>query len=275
MLIVRLPHAVNGLEVVKPANRPTPGVRPERRPGSVVDIREDFERYWIAIEVIDDSWTAPWASPGSGTDAELNEALRAFLDRVHRIVESDRSSRHSSPLPLSAPTAPPRPASAAAPSGQTVAMPNIATSEAVDRARLLDFLRPRHRVILTTTRRDGSPQSSPVTAGIDEDGRVVVSSYPERAKTANARRDPAGSALFLSDDWNGPWVQVRGRLDVVDLPEALEPLVAYFRGISGEHPDWDEYRAAMVTQGKCVLRLSIDSWSPIATGGFPARLARD
>jgi PPOX class probable F420-dependent enzyme len=149
----------------------------------------------------------------------------------------------------------------------------VATTTTVDRAGLLEFLRPRHRVILTTTRRDGSPQSSPVAAGIDGEGRVVVATYPERRKVANARRDPRGSALFVSDEWSGPWVQVWGRLEVLDLPAALEPLVDYFRSISGEHPDWDEYRAAMVTQGKCLLRLDVESWGPIATGGFPARLA--
>jgi PPOX class probable F420-dependent enzyme len=149
----------------------------------------------------------------------------------------------------------------------------IATTTTVSRDGLLEFVRPRHRVVLTTTRRDGTPQSSPVTAGIDAAGRVVVSTYPERATPRNARRHPAGSAVFVSDEWNGPWVQVWGRIEVLDLPEALEPLVDYFRAISGEHPDWDEYRAAMVAQGKCLLRLTIESWSPIATGGFPARLA--
>jgi PPOX class probable F420-dependent enzyme len=150
---------------------------------------------------------------------------------------------------------------------------HIASNTEVDRDGLVDFIRPRHRVILTTTRSDGSPQSSPVTAGLDDGGRIVVATYPERAKVVNARRRPAGSALVLSDEWNGPWVQVWGRFEVVDLPDALEPLVEYFRAISGEHPDWDEYRAAMTAQGKCLLRLAIESWGPVATGGFPARLA--
>lgn len=149
----------------------------------------------------------------------------------------------------------------------------IATNTTVDRESLLRFLRPRHRVVLMTTRRDGSPQASPVTAGVDDEGRLVVSTYPERGKVANARRDPSASALVLSDDWNGEWVQVWGTVEVVDLPDALEPLVDYYRAISGEHPDWDEYRRAMVTQGKSLLRLTIERWGPIATGGFPARLA--
>lgn len=148
----------------------------------------------------------------------------------------------------------------------------IANNVRADRDGLLEFIADRHRVVLTTTRSDLSPQSSPVTAGHDAAGRLVVATYPERSKVTNARRNPLGSALVLSDDWNGPWVQVHGQLEVIDLPAALEPLVDYYRSISGEHSDWDEYRTAMVEQGKCLMRLSIESWGPIATGGFPARL---
>jgi len=148
----------------------------------------------------------------------------------------------------------------------------IATNTTVDREELLGFLRPRHRAILLTTRRDGSPQGSPVTAGIDDNGRLVVATYPTRSKVTNARRNPTGSALVISDDWNGPWVQLWGRLEVLDLPDALEPLVEYYRAIAGEHPDWDEYRRAMLDQGKSLIRLEIDRWGPLATGGFPANL---
>ncbi|GAA3417098.1 hypothetical protein GCM10018952_47830 [Streptosporangium vulgare] len=101
----------------------------------------------------------------------------------------------------------------------------------------------------------------------------MVSTYPERAKTSNARRDARVSVVVLSDDFDGPWVQVDGTAEVLDLPEALEPLVDYYRSISGEHPDWDEYRAAMTRQGKSLLRVTPERWGPIATGGFPARLA--
>ncbi len=102
----------------------------------------------------------------------------------------------------------------------------------------------------------------------------MVSTYPERAKTRNARRDPAVGVIVLSDDWNGPWVQVDGTAEVLDVPEAVEPLVEYFRVIAGEHPDWDEYREAMVRQGKSLLRITPERWGPVATGGFPARLAQ-
>ncbi|CAL9371201.1 F420H(2)-dependent reductase [Streptomyces sp. enrichment culture] len=151
--------------------------------------------------------------------------------------------------------------------------PSIATNTRVELPGLLEFVRPRHRAILLTRRADGTPQGSPLTCGVDDDGRIVVSTYPERAKTRNARRDERVSLIVLSDDWNGPWVQVDGTAEVLDLPEALEPLVTYYRNIAGEHPDWDEYRAAMTQQGKSLIRITPTHWGPIATGGFPARLA--
>jgi PPOX class probable F420-dependent enzyme len=148
-------------------------------------------------------------------------------------------------------------------------MPKTATADRVDRSALLEFLRPRNQAVLLTRRRAGGAQLSPVTFGVDGEGRIVVSTYPQRAKVTNARRDSAVSLCVLSPDWNGPWVQVDGETEVLDLPEALEPLVEYYRSISGEHPDWDEYRAAMTRQGKSLLRITITGWGPIATGGFP------
>jgi PPOX class probable F420-dependent enzyme len=151
-------------------------------------------------------------------------------------------------------------------------MPKYATNDVVDRAHLLEYLRPRHRGILVTTRADGGPQLSPVTFGVDAEGRIVVATYPRRAKVRNLRRDPRASMCVLSDDWSDAWVQVDGTAEVLDLPAALEPLVEYFRCISGEHPNWDEYRDAMRRQGKSLVRLTIQRWGPIATGGFPPAL---
>lgn len=113
---------------------------------------------------------------------------------------------------------------------------------------------------------------SPVTMGVDGE-TLVIASYPSRAKTRNLRRDPSVSVCVLSDDFGGPWVQIDGTAEVMDVPGATEGLVAYFRSISGEHPDWDEYRAAMVAQGKSLIRITIADWGPIATGGFPPYLA--
>ncbi|WP_143965541.1 PPOX class F420-dependent oxidoreductase [Gordonia zhaorongruii] len=150
---------------------------------------------------------------------------------------------------------------------------SIATNTDVDRNDLLDFVRPRHQMILTTTRRDGSPQMSPVTAGVDNDGRIVIATYPGRAKTANAKRAPHVSLLVLSEKFNAAWVQVDGTAEVLDMPESEDALVDYFRSISGEHPDWDEYRAAMRLQNKSLIRVTPTRWGPIATGGFPEEVA--
>jgi PPOX class probable F420-dependent enzyme len=151
-------------------------------------------------------------------------------------------------------------------------MPQIATNTRVEREQLLDFVRTRHHLILVTTRADGRPQLSPVTGGVDAEGRIVVSTYPDRAKATNLRRDPRASVLVLSDEWNDAWVQVDGTAEVLDMPSqgAEDGLVEYFRCISGEHPDWDDYRAAMRRQGKSLVRITPERWGPVATGGFPA-----
>ncbi|WP_309133554.1 PPOX class F420-dependent oxidoreductase [Cellulomonas sp.] len=150
---------------------------------------------------------------------------------------------------------------------------SIATATTVDLPALLDFVRPRHHMLLVTARADGRPQVSPVSGGVDEQGRIVISTYPGRAKTRNAERDPRVSVCVLSDDWNGAWVQVDGTAEVLHMPEAEDALVDYYRCIAGEHPDWDEYRAAMRLQGKSLVRITPERWSPVATGGFPADVA--
>ena len=149
---------------------------------------------------------------------------------------------------------------------------NLATNTTVSREELTEFLRPRHQVILMTPRNDGGWQGSPVSSGVDAEGRIVIATYPERAKSANVARHGKAAVVVLSEEFNGPWVQVEGDAELLTLPEALEPLVDYFRSISGEHSDWDEYRQAMTDQGKALIRITPTRWSPIATGGFPARL---
>ena len=152
-------------------------------------------------------------------------------------------------------------------------MANVATNDRVDFDGLVDFLRTRHKAIVVTRRADGGDQTSPVTLGIDAQGRLLVSTYPERAKVTNIRTDPRVAMCVLSDEFDDAWVHVEGTAEVLDLPEALDPLCEYFRSISGEHSDWDEYKEAMAEQGKCLIRLTVQRWGPIATGGFPARLA--
>jgi PPOX class probable F420-dependent enzyme len=149
----------------------------------------------------------------------------------------------------------------------------IATVTRVDADQLAAFVGPRHHQVLLTHRADGSPQLSPVTGGLLPDGRVAISTYPDRAKAANLRRDPRAAVLVLSDDFGDAWVQLDGRAEVIDGEAAVEPLVEYFRCISGEHPDWQEYRSAMRLQGKSLIRITVERWGPVATGGFPPRLA--
>ncbi|MFD7104008.1 PPOX class F420-dependent oxidoreductase [Streptomyces celluloflavus] len=152
--------------------------------------------------------------------------------------------------------------------------PSIATSTRVELPGLLEFVRPRHRAILLTRRSDGTPQGSPLTCGVDDAGRLVMATYPERAKVRNARRVSSVSVIVLSDEWHGPWVQVDGEAEVIDAPDSVEPLVEYYRNIAGEHPDWDGYRTAMREQGKSLIRVTPLRWGPVATGGFPAHLTR-
>ncbi len=115
---------------------------------------------------------------------------------------------------------------------------------------------------------------SPVTMGVDPDGAILVASYPERAKVRNLRLHAQATVCVLSNEFGGEWVQVSGSAVVVDLPEAMEGLVTYFRSISGEHPDWNEYRRAMHDQGKVLIRMDVETWGPISKGGFPPRLAQ-
>ena len=108
-----------------------------------------------------------------------------------------------------------------------------------------------------------------MTGGIDGQGRVVIASYPQRAKSVNIRRSPRASVVVLSDEFNGAYVQVDGDAEVIDTPDAVDLLVDYYRVIAGEHPDWQDYRRAMLDQGKCLIRVTPRRWGPVATGGFP------
>ncbi|TWP36233.1 PPOX class F420-dependent oxidoreductase [Leekyejoonella antrihumi] len=150
---------------------------------------------------------------------------------------------------------------------------SIATNTPADLDALLEFVRPRHRMLLATVRADDRPQMSPLSGGVDAQGRIVMATYPRRAKTRNAERIPHVSVVVLSDEWNGPWVQVDGDAQVLHMPHAEDALVDYFRSISGEHPNWQEYREAMRVQDKSLIRITPTRWSPIATGGFPAEVA--
>jgi PPOX class probable F420-dependent enzyme len=134
----------------------------------------------------------------------------------------------------------------------------------LDAAR--SFLRDHHRAVLCTHRADGSPQLSPVVCALAGDGSVVVSTRETALKTHNLMRDPAVSLCVVSDAFFGEWIQIDGRAEVVHLPEAMEGLVDYYRSISGEHPDWDDYRRSMVEDRRVLLAISIERAGPDRQG---------
>lgn len=136
----------------------------------------------------------------------------------------------------------------------------------VDISEVLDFVRQNSRGVLATTRSDGRPQLSPVNAGVDEQGRLVISSRETAVKVRNLRREPYASYVALNDGFYGRWAQAEGPVEIISLPEAMEPLVEYYRGISGEHPDWDDYRAAMVRDQRVIIAITPERVGPKVSG---------
>jgi PPOX class probable F420-dependent enzyme len=129
-----------------------------------------------------------------------------------------------------------------------------------------DFIREHHRAVLSTTRVDGRPQLSPVSVGIDDEGFAVISTRETALKTKNLARDPYASLCVFTGEFFGSWAQVEGPVEIVHLPEAMDHLVAYYRSLSGEHPDWDDYRAAMVRDRRVMLRIRIERAGPTVSG---------
>ncbi len=130
----------------------------------------------------------------------------------------------------------------------------------------LTFLKDHHQAVLATFRQDGRPQLSPVLVAVDGDGHVAISSRETAFKVHNLRRDPRASMCVLNEGFFGRWIQLDGTATIVSLPEAMEPLVSYYRAVSGEHPDWDEYRQAMIDQRRVVVRISITRAGPDREG---------
>jgi PPOX class probable F420-dependent enzyme len=119
----------------------------------------------------------------------------------------------------------------------------------------LGFVREHRDAVMQTYRSDGSPQLSPITCAVRDDV-IVVSTRETAMKTKNLRRDPRVSLCVLSQGFYGDWIQIDGDAEIVSLPEAMEQLVEYYRTLRGEHPDWDEYRAAMLDDQRCVVRIT-------------------
>jgi PPOX class probable F420-dependent enzyme len=136
----------------------------------------------------------------------------------------------------------------------------------MDIQEALEFVAADHHAVLATLKADGTPQLSPVTVGVDDGGHVVISTRQTAYKVRHVRRDPRVWLCVLPDGFFGKWVQIEGTAEIVELPEAMEPLVDYYRRISGEHPDWDDYRAAMERDQRVVLRVTITMAGPDVSG---------
>ena len=136
----------------------------------------------------------------------------------------------------------------------------------MDVAEALEFIRSNHHGVMATRRSDGLPAMSPIACDVDPDGRVVVSTRETAMKVKHIARDSRVAICVLNDGFFGGWVQIEGTAEVVHLPEAMDGLVEYYRRVSGEHPDWDEYRAAMESQQRVLLRISITKAGPSVSG---------
>ncbi|MCP3934671.1 MAG: PPOX class F420-dependent oxidoreductase [Actinomycetia bacterium] len=152
---------------------------------------------------------------------------------------------------------------------------HMSSDREVSLVELVEFVKGKNRWVLSTARADGRPQMSLVSGGMTTRGELAVASYPSRAKVMNAKNNSSVSVLVMGSEFNDEWVQIDGTARVYDMPEAADGLVEYFRCISGEHPDWDEYRKAMADQGKSVILIEPTRWGPVSKGGFPPSLFED
>jgi PPOX class probable F420-dependent enzyme len=130
----------------------------------------------------------------------------------------------------------------------------------------IEYVRTHHNAVLATLKKDGTPQLSPVTAGVDADGRVIISTREAAYKVRHIRRDPRVWLCVVPDAFFGRWAQVDGTAEIVELPEAMDGLIGYYRDISGEHPDWDDYRAAMERDQRVLIRVTVTKAGPNVSG---------
>jgi PPOX class probable F420-dependent enzyme len=136
----------------------------------------------------------------------------------------------------------------------------------VDPERAREFLRVHHRAVLATVRADGRPQLTPVTAAVDDDGRVLISTRETAVKAKNLAREPHASLCVLNDGFFGEWIQAEGPAEIVRLPDAMELLTDYYRRVAGEHPDWAAYRDAMQRERRVIVRITITRAGPDTSG---------
>jgi PPOX class probable F420-dependent enzyme len=136
----------------------------------------------------------------------------------------------------------------------------------MDVSEARDIIREQHDAVLATVRPNGEPQMSPILVALDAEGFAVISTRETAYKVHNLRRDPRASICILPDAFFGRWIQIDGRAEIVSLPQAMDGLIAYYRSISGEHPDWDDYRRAMLRDKRCLIRVRVERAGPDRQG---------
>ena len=130
----------------------------------------------------------------------------------------------------------------------------------LDRAR--DFIREHHRGVLATRRSGGRVQQSPVLVHVDGDGRAIISSRETAIKVKNLRRDPWAQVVVLTNRFFGDWIWAEGTAEVLSLPEAMDPLIDYYKRFPDENPDWDDYRARMEREQRVLIRIALEDAGP-------------
>jgi PPOX class probable F420-dependent enzyme len=135
----------------------------------------------------------------------------------------------------------------------------------MDTADALSYLEKNHHAVLAVRRQDGTPTMSPVVAGV-LDGVISISSRETAYKVKSLRRDPKAWLCVFPDKFFGSWIQVSADVEILSMPEALDSLVAYYRVVAGEHSNWDEYKAAMESEQRVLLRLIPTAVGPNVSG---------
>jgi PPOX class probable F420-dependent enzyme len=135
----------------------------------------------------------------------------------------------------------------------------------VERAR--EFLTKHHWGILATRRKNGHLQMSPVTVGLDSEGRAIISSRETAYKVNNLQRDPRAALCAITTTFHGEgWVQINGTAEVISLPHALDTLIDLQRQVYGEHKNWPEFHERMVREKRVIIRIDIESVGPKVRG---------
>jgi PPOX class probable F420-dependent enzyme len=130
----------------------------------------------------------------------------------------------------------------------------------LDAAR--EFMREHHRAVLATRRSDGGVQQSPIITVVDAEGRAIISSRETAIKVKNLRRDPWAQVVVTTNRFFGDWIWAEGQAEVLSLPEAMDPLIDYYKRFPDENPDWDDYRARMERERRVLIRIELEDAGP-------------